>query len=1389
MEHINKKYVFFTVTFLCAVILIATIFTYNHFKTEDKSVYISELLKSKDYAYLPQEAKDFIADAYLETGEVILTEKNKDGDKPYLNPKYIEYLSMSDEEKKEMVIIPNPYLIDAEYASAFMSATYPSSYDLRNADGNSGTTDSYITPLKNQGSLNLCWAFASVEVAESHLMVKNKTPNSTQAFSIRQMDYALSSDGISNATNSHELRTLASGGNFLYSNYIMANGLSLFNDSIWPYGSGLSTKKYHEVFNYSKSMYEVNGSVSIPLLDLTNSANASKKTAYLNTIKGYIMSNGGAFVSTQSPNASCASNNNGTYLIRVDNSCNENSAHGMQIIGWDDNYSYKYCNSGGTHSAYTSSCPAANTVSGTGAWLLRNSWGTSYSYVYLAYDSKVDEIGFITSMSSMSNKNWNNNYHTSLLYNGGFYTTMGSTTVFDKTPTISEKVQKVKIYAYGENATFNVSLCNGDTSSCYDAGSVTAAYPGYVTLDVSSKNIILNKDKFYVSVRGDDYFLINSVSVFTSNQVSTPMIKTFDIESDGKSQYYFGVYSVLKNIPDGSTITYKLYDSSGSDISSRMQVANNISTLNEVRGALALDNSLPNGKYTLKASYGGYTYSSNIILNGTSWQGTGTASDPYIIDSFTKMKLIKDNIYAYYRLDADLDYSTYSGTYVGVENFSGVFDGNGHTISNLNTPLFTSITGDASKAVTVKNLTLKNSTFHNKTNTGILANEVYDYGYNVNINGIAIIGGMIKSDASAGALFGRVNLSKTKKVTINNIYSSAIVGGAQGSGLIGILYHNSNDSSCYIDISNIQNAGYNLSSTNSSFVIGYTQNVIPNISNVIVSGKNINSTSFHSIIGAANAPAYIKLATIKNGYYSHGSWSVPDISGSYSGYTSPLTKKTPVNLTAISNVSGWTDYSTYWTTKTVDNVARMVTLKIAASKIDYTKFNTLSVKVGSSINIYNYLVPTLDAAKNISFSSKNASIATISSDGTIKGISGGTALIHVESYYDGYTADIPVNVLGDNLVTITFNANTGSGSMPAVSYTKNKSAILPSNTFTKKGYTFAGWNTKADGSGTNYANEATISSLTSNLTLYAKWTANTYTIKYNINGGSGSIGNVSATYDKNVTLALGPTPATGYKFAYWNTKADGSGTSYDGGDTYKNLTATAGETVTLYAIYTPISYYIVYNYQYNGSTTKKLVKYDANHTVISSSIAREYEFLGWNTKANGSGTTYLPGQKIKNLSSTDEATITLYAMWSSTPMWTVKDYIYSVSNGELSNVTNGTNVTNYLKKFTIASNYSFKVYNGTKLLGSSDLIGTGMITKIYKGADVVATFVNVIRGDVSGDGKVTSADYILIRKHIMETELINASAFKGAADVNKDSKITSADYILIRKYIMNGGTL
>ena len=152
-----------------------------------------------------------------------------------------------------------------------------------------------------------------------------------------------------------------------------------------------------------------------------------------------------------------------------------------------------------------------------------------------------------------------------------------------------------------------------------------------------------------------------------------------------------------------------------------------------------------------------------------------------------------------------------------------------------------------------------------------------------------------------------------------------------------------------------------------------------------------------------------------------------------------------------------------------------------------------------------------------------------------------------------------------NKYTVTFNANGGTGTMIDQSMTYNTSAALRANTYTKTGYTFTGWNTAADGSGTTFANGKTVRNLATEgtVTLYAQWKANTITVRFYANGGTGSMSNQVMTYDVPAALSANAFYRDGYTFAGWKT---GAGTIYTDGQVVENL-ALKG-VVNLYAQWT-----------------------------------------------------------------------------------------------------------------------------------------------------------------------------------------------------------------------------
>lgn len=189
------------------------------------------------------------------------------------------------------------------------------------------------------------------------------------------------------------------------------------------------------------------------------------------------------------------------------------------------------------------------------------------------------------------------------------------------------------------------------------------------------------------------------------------------------------------------------------------------------------------------------------------------------------------------------------------------------------------------------------------------------------------------------------------------------------------------------------------------------------------------------------------------------------------------------------------------------------------------------------------------------------------------------------------------------------------------------------------GYTFEGWYKEK-----KYKNQVTQISKgsTGNVTLYAKWSVNSYKIKYVGNGAtSGSMSSVTTCkYGKTYTLAANKFKRTDYVFTGWNTKADGSGKSYANKEDVKNLTSKKNKTITLYAQWTKKSYTITY--ELNGGVMLEenpTVYYADTKTFQLKAPEREgYTFKGWYTEADFKN-------KITQIKKGARKNYKLYAKW------------------------------------------------------------------------------------------------------------------------------------------------
>jgi len=299
---------------------------------------------------------------------------------------------------------------------------------------------------------------------------------------------------------------------------------------------------------------------------------------------------------------------------------------------------------------------------------------------------------------------------------------------------------------------------------------------------------------------------------------------------------------------------------------------------------------------------------------------------------------------------------------------------------------------------------------------------------------------------------------------------------------------------------------------------------------------------------------------------------------------------------------------------------------------------------------------------------------------------------NVVSPDNNYTFSMPANDvnLTANAVPISYNivfnnnkpsSATGNvtGNTAAMNNVKYDTAVtLTQNDYSLNGWNFTGWNTKPDGSGTGYADKASVKNLSSTdgatVILYAQWVqgegyAVTAVAGKGVQGTTGS-----GTYKDGDKVNIG---ITGVKKGYtWKENEITTGwfmsndkvTAQQG----YSFTMTPGNR-TYTANATPNTYKVVYNKNKSdatGTIADSTYTYDVTGTLrVNKFTANGYKQTGWNTKADGTGTHYDAGKAIEvlNWTDTDNGVINLYAEWTTNSYQVTVKVQYENVDGSFSN--------------------------------------------------------------------------------------------------------------------------
>lgn len=304
-----------------------------------------------------------------------------------------------------------------------------------------------------------------------------------------------------------------------------------------------------------------------------------------------------------------------------------------------------------------------------------------------------------------------------------------------------------------------------------------------------------------------------------------------------------------------------------------------------------------------------------------------------------------------------------------------------------------------------------------------------------------------------------------------------------------------------------------------------------------------------------------------------------------------------------------------------------------------------------------------------------------------------------------------------------------------------------------------------------------------------------YQITYNENTEDVTVKNVPSAGQKlkgtSYTISSTIPTREGYTFKEWNTKADGKGRIFNPGEIYN-----VDENLELYAQWKETEKYnVTYNSNVEDNTVTNLPKAEQktekiDYKISSTIPTREgYTFKGWNTKQDGTGTTYNP-ESIYNV----DRNLDLYAIWEEIAT-SEKLYLsskpYKIGNNDIDNYEVGDKYISRVVKETTKANFIYNLDTNGKVrilkedgteLKDGELVGTGMTLEVTKDKEKIELKI-AVSGDVSGDGKVTVTDLSTINQTVLGVVKLE-NEYKIAADLDENDNITVTDLSTENKMIL-----
>ena len=453
--------------------------------------------------------------------------------------------------------------------------TLPSTYDSRNYN--------CVTSVKNQGSYGSCWAFAAMGCIESY-MIKHNIPVGTGSAATTSLNLSETQHCFFNYSTSYDAEgmltgdktTLSStsyhngldcGGNGEMSAYTLQRWTGAASESVsalsYNSASTVASSGLNSQYAYGSNICHVQNSEWIPATDIEG-------------VKRAIMEHGAGNISYYA--GSSYSTYSYTYQCTIDTTSQDSSSHkwanhAITLIGWDDTI------------AVSNFSP--NRPSSPGAWLCKNSWGTSYfnqGYMYISYEDTSVLEGYIYFFDAEAIDNYDHNYQydgtcnvatygkgwsNSINYYYGFANNTKVANVF--TAKGNEMLKAVALCSWDEAMDYTLEIYKNPTAGNPSSGTLvssqtgTLTYSGYYTIPLNTPVVLAQGDTFsvvftqYVPVADENGYYVHTPYDASFNNSSLIDFVTWTHADHGSTSFYKEPNGSWTDCPDNGDYRIKAY--------------------------------------------------------------------------------------------------------------------------------------------------------------------------------------------------------------------------------------------------------------------------------------------------------------------------------------------------------------------------------------------------------------------------------------------------------------------------------------------------------------------------------------------------------------------------------------------------------------------------------------------------------------------------------------------------------------------------------------------------------------------------------------------------------------------------------------------------------------